>query len=608
MQIRVLPASVANVIAAGEVVERPASVVKELMENSIDAGADTVSVVVSDAGRTLINVIDNGCGMSPEEAVLCFERHATSKISTAEDLSDIHTFGFRGEALASIAAVAEVTLKTRRAEDEVGCEVSFADSKLVSTTPVATPRGCNFAVRNLFYNVPGRRKFLKSDNVEFKHIISEFTRVAMTRPDVAFSLTHNGKDVFSLKRAPSLKYRIQDLLGPGAVSELVDINAETAVATISGFIGRPDLAKRTPGNQYFFVNGRYFRSPYLNKAVLRGYEQIIPSGVTPSYFICLNVAPESVDVNISPRKTEVKFEDEGVIFQIISACVRENLGKNSFTAAIDFDTDGMPEIPVIGRHYEEFKQVAEPSATVDMSYNPFDNDGFPSEPDHFYNGQAAGGASHGDELPFQFERREKKENYGKLFEDRVLPSKSILVLHDRYIITGVKSGLLVVNIRRAWERILYERFLKAITANAHVTQTALFPVQVQVGAGDVLLFEEYSDVLTAAGFDITRFGKDIVVVNGVPEGYSIEEDKVRTMVADLIVALSDDHSSVPETMTSVIAERLARIGAAGQSPMTSTIEAQRLMDVLFACNNAEYTNSGRKTMTIIPIEDLDKKF
>ncbi len=608
MQIRVLPASVANVIAAGEVVERPASVVKELMENSIDAGADTVSVVISDAGRTLINVIDNGCGMSPEEAVLCFERHATSKISTAEDLSDIHTFGFRGEALASIAAVAEVTLKTRRAGDEVGCEVSFADSKLVSTNVVATPAGCNFAVRNLFYNVPGRRKFLKSDNVEFKHIISEFTHVAMTRPDVAFTLTHNGKDIFSLKPAPSLKYRIQDLLGPGAVSELVDINAETSVATISGFIGRPDLAKKTPGNQYFFVNGRYFRSPYLNKAVLKGYEHLIPSGLTPSYFIYLNVAPEAVDVNISPRKTEVKFEDESVVFQIISACVRENLGKNSFTAAIDFDTEGMPEIPVIGKHYEEFRQVVEPAAPVDMSYNPFDNDGFPSEPDHFYNGAAAGGSSRGVEPSFQFERREKKENYGKLFEDRVLPSKSILVLHDKYIITGVKSGLLVVNIRRAWERILYERFLKALTANAHVTQTALFPVQVQVGAENVPLFEEYSGLLAAAGFDIVPFGRDTVVVNGVPEGYSIEEDKVRTMVADLIVALSDDHSSVPETMTSVIADRLARIGAAGQSPMTSTIEAQRLMDVLFSCNNAEYTNSGRKTMTIIPIEDLDKKF
>ncbi len=602
MEIRVLPASVANVIAAGEVVERPASVVKELMENSIDAGADNVSVVVSDAGRTLINVIDNGCGMSPDEAVLCFERHATSKISSAEDLSDIHTFGFRGEALPSIAAVSEVTLKTRREEDEVGCEVTFADSKQTSISAVATPKGSNFAVRNLFYNVPGRRKFLKSDNVEFKHIISEFTHVAMTRPEIGFSLTHNGKDVFVLKPAPSLKFRIQDLLGASAVSELVDIYAETSVARISGFIGRPDLAKKTLGNQYFFVNGRYFRSPYLNKAVLKGYEHLIPSGLTPSYFIYIDVDPAAVDVNVSPRKTEVKFEDDSVIFQVISACVRENLGKNSFTAAIDFDTEGMPEIPVIGKHFEEFRQITEPMTGADASYNPFDNDGFPSEPDHFSNSSA--GAS---TIPFE-RRRDKNENYGKLFEDRILPSKSILILHDKFVITGVKSGLLVVNIRRAWERILYERFLKAMNANAHVTQTALFPVQVQVGAENVPLFEEYSGLLAASGFDIVPFGRDIVVVNGVPEGCSVEEGKVRTMVSDLILALTDDHSSVPETMTSIMADRLARIGAAGQSAIASTIEAQRLIDVLFSCSNAEYTNSGRKTMTIIPIEDLEKKF
>ena len=329
MDIRILPSNIANMIAAGEVVQRPASVVKELMENAVDAGAGQVTVVIKDAGRTLIQVIDNGCGMSPDEAVLCFERHATSKLATAEDLMNIGTFGFRGEALASIAAVAEVTLKTRREEDEVGCEVLFADSRHQSTELVSATTGSNFSVRNLFYNVPARRKFLKSDNVEFKHIVSEFTRVALTRPDVGFSLSHNGKDIFVLKPAMSLKFRIQDILGASVVNEVVDISAETSVVRLWGFVGRPDLAKKSLSNQYFFVNGRYFRSPYLHKAVMKGYENLIPDGVTPSYFIYLEVDPHSVDVNIHPTKTEIKFEDDSVFFQTIYACIKETLGKNA---------------------------------------------------------------------------------------------------------------------------------------------------------------------------------------------------------------------------------------------------------------------------------------
>ena len=283
MDIRILPSNIANMIAAGEVVQRPASVVKELMENAVDAGADQVTVVIQDAGRTLIQVIDNGCGMSPDQAVLCFERHATSKLASAEDLHNILTFGFRGEALASIAAVAEVTLKTRREEDEIGCQVEFADSQHLATDEVATARGANFSVRNLFYNVPARRKFLKSDNVEFKHIVSEFTRVALTRPQVGFTLTHNGKDVFVLRPAKSLKFRIQDILGANVVNDVVDIKTQTSVVAVSGYVGRPASAKKGLGNQYFFLNGRYFRSPYLHKAVMKAYENLIPEGVTPSY-------------------------------------------------------------------------------------------------------------------------------------------------------------------------------------------------------------------------------------------------------------------------------------------------------------------------------------
>ncbi len=618
MDIRILPSNIANMIAAGEVVQRPASVVKELMENALDAGADQVTVVILDAGRTLVQVIDNGCGMSPDDAVLCFERHATSKIASAEDLSDIRTFGFRGEALASIAAVAEVTLRTRRAEDEVGCEVRFADSRHLSTEEAAVPKGSNFAVRNLFYNVPARRKFLKSDNVEFKHIVTEFTYVAVTRPDAAFTLTHNGREIFVLKPAKSLKFRIQDILGMNVVNELVDVSAETSVVRISGYAGRPDMAKKSLGNQYFFVNGRYFRSPYLHKAVLKAYENLAPDGTTPSYFIWLEVDPHAVDVNISPTKSEVKFEDDSVIFQILYACVKESLGKNSFVASIDFDREGVPDIPVFGKDFEKYRPVAEPLPSLDPTYNPFDNDGFPSQESYFTNVIPADTAdSFSKDRPAQgadsgFLRQgglvDRREDYGKLFEDKTLPSKSVIVLQNRYILTAVRSGLLVINIRRARERIFYERFLKALSQNVHVTQCSLFPVAVQVGVENRLLFEEHSAMLSSLGFDISSFGNDTVVVNGVPEGYSVEPGRVQTMVSDITVALSDDHNSVAEMMQSAMAERFARLGAAGDNTPVTNAEAQRLIDALFACGNAEYTSSGHRTMVIMATEDIEGRF
>ena len=617
MDIRILPSSIANVIAAGEVVERPSSVVKELMENAVDAGADNIAVVISDAGRTLVQVIDNGCGMSPDEAVLCFERHATSKIATAEDLMDIHTFGFRGEALAAIAAVSEVTLRTRREEDEAGCEVFFSDSVHRSTEMVSSPKGTNVAVRNLFYNVPARRKFLKSDNVELKHIISEFTRIALTRPEIGLSLTHNGKDLFVLKPAMSLKFRIQDVLGTGVTNAVVDIKAETSVVKLSGFICRPDLARKGKGNQYFFVNGRYFYSRYLHQAVMKGYDNLITDGVIPSYFIYLEMDPRSVDVNVSPRKTEVKFEDDSVIFQIIYACIRETLGRNSFGDSIDFDREGVPDIPVIGKHFDEYRPVAEPVVSVDPGYNPFaeetGTDGQYAQPlflrsdgnDGQMSAGRSGGAGWSQPFPGLVDRN---ENYGRLFEEKSMPSRPVIILQNKYIITAVKSGLLVINIRRAKERVLYERFLKAISANAHITQTALFPVSVAVGVENMPLFEEYSSLLSSVGFDISPFGRDTIVVNGVPEGYSVEEGKVRTVISDIILALSDGHPDLPEMMASSMAEKFARIGAAEGDAMTSAIEAQRLIDTLFACSNAEFTSSGHRTMTMLPVEDLDRKF
>lgn len=634
MDIRILPSNIANMIAAGEVVQRPASVVKELVENAVDAGADQVTVVIKDAGRTLIQVIDNGCGMSPDEAVVCFERHATSKIATAEDLMDITTFGFRGEALASIAAVAEVTLRTRREDDEVGCEVMFADSTHQATNVVSAPKGSNFAIRNLFYNVPARRKFLKSDNVEFRHIVEEFTRVALTRPEIGFTLVHNDKDIMVLKPAMSLKFRIQNVLGSRVANEVVDVNADTSVVRLYGFVGRPDLAKKGLGNQFFFVNGRYFRSSYFHKAVMKAYENLLPEGVTPSYFIYLEVDPRTVDVNIHPTKTEIKFEDDSVIFQTVFACIRQALGQNTYDR-IEFDRKDIPEIPVFTRNMEEFRPISEPQIGLDPNYNPFENDGFTADP-AVHPSAASSRPSSADDFPAglggdfgplpsddanvpgfnaQYSGNngnfsayvDKNDSYGKLFEDMTMPSKSVIVLQSRYILTSVPSGLMAINVRRARERILYERFLSALGSNSHITQTTLFPVTVQVGVENMLLFQEHADMLVSLGFDISPFGTDTIVVNGVPEGYSAEPGKVQTMVSDLIVALADDHVSLPGTMVSAMAERFARLGAYSDSPVASTVEAQRLIDALFACENAEYTSSGHRILTIIPIEDFDKK-
>lgn len=601
-RLKVLPAQIANMIAAGEVVQRPSSVVKELMENAVDAGAGQVSVVVTDAGRTLIQVIDNGCGMSPADAVLCFERHATSKIASAEDLNDIETYGFRGEALASIAAVAEVTLRTRREGDETATEVRVGQNGEVSTSSVSAPVGSNFAVRNLFYNTPARRKFLKSDSVELKHIIEEFTRVAITRPEKSFSLKSNGRDIFVLKEAKSLKFRILDLLGSNVVGDVLDISAQTSILKLSGFVGRPDSARKTLGNQFFFVNGRYFRSAYLHKAVMKAYEDMIPEGVTPSYFIFLEVDPHGIDVNIHPTKTEVKFEDDSLIFQVIYACVKETLGRNSFGAGINFDTEGAIELPQLGRSFEQYREVAPPQTQIDPTFDPFS-----PVPDGSFEDKPAGttpsfGGGYGSYV-------DRREDYGQLFEARTAPASRVLIIQGKYILTPVSSGVMVVNVSRARERIFYDRALKALNGSgSHVTQTALFPVEVQVGAAQQQLFAGHAETLAALGFDITPFGPDSVVVGGVPEGYSCEAGKVQQTVTDLMGILSEDGTALPEMARQRTAERLATSGASNSAPLDSVLEAQSLIDTLFASENAELTSNGRRIVNIVKIGDIDKLF
>lgn len=628
MELRILPGNIANMIAAGEVVQRPASVVKELVENAVDAGAEQISVIIKDSGRTLIQVIDNGKGMNPDDAVLCFERHATSKIATAEDLEDITTFGFRGEALASIAAVAEVTLKTRTEDEEVGCQVEFAASVHNSTTEIATPKGTNIAVRNLFYNVPARRKFLKSDNVEFKHIVEEFTKVALTRPEIGFSLSHNGKDVFVLKPAKSLKYRIMDLLGASVTGDVVDVCADTSVVSLRGFVGRPDTARKTLGNQFFFVNGRYFRSPYLHKAVMKAYEGMIADGVTPSYFIYLEVNPHSVDVNISPTKSEVKFEDDSFIFQVVYASVKEVLGKNAFAGGIDFSNPEANDMPVLGSHFSEYQPESIPQVAVDGGYNPFDpvtsagsatdeygavgrgaSTGSATElggPAGKGYGSATGWKDSGNERFGQYVDR--REDYGKLFEEKTLPVTQTIILGGKYIVAPARDGLMIVNVRRARERILYDRALAALTKNEHVTQANMFPVKVEVGAANRAVFDEKAELLARLGFDISPFGTDTIVVNGVPEGYSCEAGKIQTMVSDLLLILSDDSSSLPGVMEAAMAEKIALLGASSCDPLASPMEARHLLDTLLSSSNPELTGNGKRIMAIMTSAQVEKLF
>ena len=635
MELRILPGNIANMIAAGEVVQRPASVVKELVENAVDAGAEQISVIIKDSGRTLIQVIDNGKGMNPDDAVLCFERHATSKIATAEDLEDITTFGFRGEALASIAAVAEVTLKTRTEDEEVGCQVEFAASVHNSTTEIATPKGTNIAVRNLFYNVPARRKFLKSDNVEFKHIVEEFTKVALTRPEIGFSLSHNGKDVFVLKPAKSLKYRIMDLLGASVTGDVVDVCADTSVVSLRGFVGRPDTARKTLGNQFFFVNGRYFRSPYLHKAVMKAYEGMIADGVTPSYFIYLEVDPHSVDVNISPTKSEVKFEDDSFIFQVVYASVKEVLGKNAFAGGIDFSNPEANDMPVLGSHFSEYQPESIPQVAVDGGYNPFDpvtsagsatdeygavgrgaSTGSATElggPANEFGGpagkgygSATGWKDSGNERFGQYVDR--REDYGKLFEEKTLPVTQTIILGGKYIVAPARDGLMIVNVRRARERILYDRALAALTKNEHVTQANMFPVKVEIGAANRAVFDDKAELLARLGFDISPFGTDTIVVNGVPEGYSCEAGKIQTMVSDLLLILSDDSSSLPGVMEAAMAEKIALLGASSCGPLASPMEARHLLDTLLSSSNPELTGNGKRIMAIMTSAQVEKLF
>lgn len=610
MDIRILPSNIANMIAAGEVVQRPASVVKELMENAVDAGATRIDVVVVDSGRTLIQVIDNGCGMTADEAVLCFQRHATSKIATAEDLQKIETFGFRGEALPSIASVAEVTLRTRTADAEVGTEVTITDA--TAETPgkqdikeVATPKGSSFAVRNLYYNTPARRKFLKSDAAELKAVIAEFLKVALSRPGIAFCLNSNGRDFYRIGPAQTLKYRIRDLFGEAVTSDMLPVEAGTSVAAISGFVGRPDAAHKTASNQYFFVNGRYFRSPYLHKAVMKAYENLLPDALAPSYFIYLDVDPHSIDINVHPTKTEIKFEDDNVLFTVLMAAVKEALGRESFGDRIEFERDGIPEIRNIGSSFAEYHPVQEPSSGGNNDFNPFDSDGFPNqqewEPGRSDTAAAKGGAG------YQGHRSIGDGDLSKLFEreSQAQPQRQIL-LSGRYILRGAPSGFMLVDAVRAMQRIMYEQFVDAMSKDVPVTQSCMFPIEVEIGMENIPVLEANEQLLHRMGFDFSSLGGGTIAINGIPEGLADDKMAVTALMFEIVTALNNEQTAVIASLYAPLAERLAWSAARSMQLPSTQEEAGTVIDRLYACENPEYTSDGKRTVAVLRQEDLEK--
>lgn len=623
-RIEILPASLANMIAAGEVVQNPSSVVKEMLENSIDAGAASVTVMVTDAGRTLIRVIDDGCGMSREDAVKCFERHATSKVTAPEDLQAIVTYGFRGEALASIAAVSEVTLRTRRAGEDLGTEILYADSKFVSAQEVSCPEGSDFSVRNLFFNVPARRKFLKSDASEFRKIVAEFTRVALTRPEISLKLIHNGKDVFNLKKSSNLKMRIVELVGKEISKEIVDAGAETSLVNISGYVGKPEAARKTSGNQYFFVNGRFFKSPYLHKAVMKAYENLIPQGTVPSYFLYLEVSPDTLDVNIHPTKTEVKFEDESVIFQIVNACVKESLGKNSFVPSIDFDTEGAPEIPYINP--KEISPAIPPSVSVDPTYNPFDSDGYDNEKDFFQPASSAGGRTFSGQRhdspgfgSYSYNavgagsfhpERSSVQDFGKLFEDnRGCRQEDLMIAGGKYILQKTRGGLRIFNILRARERIFYNRFIQSVAMGEIVSEQTLFPVRLEIGVHATSLIGEYQDVLATIGFDIRPAADNAVVVYGQPSGYSSDKSAVFDTLSELICSLDESAGELRSEMITNMAVKLSHVSALTAGSGITDSEARALIEQLEGCEDSQHSPySGKCCYKDMSFEDIDKLF
>ncbi|PWE01019.1 DNA mismatch repair endonuclease MutL [Marinilabilia rubra] len=623
--IQLLPDSVANQIAAGEVIQRPASVIKELVENAVDAGSTDIKVIVKDAGRTLVQIIDNGCGMSETDARMAFERHATSKIRNANDLFAIRTMGFRGEALASIAAVAQLELKTRPHEQELGTKIEISGSKVENQEPVTCAPGSNFMIRNLFFNVPARRRFLKTNATELRHIVNEFQRIALANPDVTFSLNHNEQVLFNLPTT-NLKQRIAGVMGKNSNAQLIPVETETSVINIHGFIGKPQAAKKTMGDQFFFINNRYMRSPYLHKAVTSAYENLIQADHCPPYFLFFEADPSIIDVNIHPTKTEIKFEDERSVWKIVSASVREALGKFNMVPSIDFDqTDGI-EIPT----FRKDEPVAVPSVSINPDYNPFEPEstrpstsrtssspvssnweslyeGFETSGDDFWRDDEPEAVI----LPSR-ENMEEPESIKQVTlpssegSDRTETGTLYFQIKNKYIITSVKSGIMIIDQRRAHERILFEDFLKNIQSGASVSQQSLFPEEVSFSEEDAILLREINQDLRIFGFELQEHDNCTFAITGQP---SFIKNVNATKLIDAILDAFKSGEVDPENeIKEQLAAIMARNACMRPGEVLSQSEMAELINKLFLCTAPNYTPSGKTVFSILDNEELDKRF
>ena len=614
--IQLLPDHVANQIAAGEVVQRPASVIKELLENAIDAYAQNIQVVVKDAGKTLIQVVDDGAGMSLTDARMCFERHATSKIKSAEDLFSLNTKGFRGEALASIAAIAHVELKTKPEDEEVGTCIKIEGSKITSQEPCVTPKGTSLCVKNLFYNIPARRNFLKSDAVELRHIIDEFQRVAMAHPSIAFSLFHNSGELFQLP-ATNHRQRITNIFGGKTNEKLVPVNEDTEILKISGFVGKPEFAKRSRGEQFFFVNNRFIKSPYLNHAVSAAFEGLLKEKTYPSYFLYLDVNPKSIDINIHPTKTEIKFDDEHALYAMLRSAIKHSLGQFSVAPVLDFDRDSNLDTP-----YEyKNKQAEVPKIEVDRSFNPFENElnttsirsgkshSFRKETTQSWESLYAGlnAAPENDQHQFKQVEFESEEVTGKLFDDNHSgPEAGTFQLQKKYIVSTLKSGILVIDQNRAHTRILYEELLKNITISAAVSQQLLFPLQLQFNTHEIEMLKEIKESLEQTGFIFSNIEDENVEITGIPT--LISESEVGILLEQL---LSDFENEVPDngfSQTDLLAKSLAKGMAVKSGTLLNSTEQQHIVNRLFACKEPDVSPFNRSVFVTLTVDELDKKF
>ena len=615
--IKLLPDSVANQIAAGEVIQRPASVIKELVENAIDAQASHVQIILKDAGRTLIQIIDDGVGMSETDARLAFERHSTSKIRTADDLFTLHTMGFRGEALASIAAISQVELRTRRHDEQLGTRLLINASQCESQEPDMCPVGSNFMIKNIFFNVPARRKFLKSNQVELSNIVKEFEKLALINNEVEFTLIHNGTVMYKLLKG-SFRQRIAALMGNSIDQQLLPVSIDTTLVKVQGYVGKPENARKRNALQFMFVNGRFMRHPYFHKAVMTAYDQLIPEGEQPNYFLRFTVDPQAIDVNIHPTKTEIKFEDEMPIWQILAAGVKETLGRFSEVPSIDFDTQDAPTIPAYSNHVE----VHHPEIEVDTTYNPFKENASSGTVRHQRPSAGNAAVSNWDELFANFERKKREgleqqdggepqpvvEAAGE--QENQLPLGHLhsvyLQLKGRYILSPAKSGLMVIDQHRAHVRILFDRYIGGIHAGNLSSQAVLFPEVLHLGAAQSVTLEGLLPEMEQLGFSLSHLSGNDWSINAIPSG--LDGVDASTMVNNIIASVDDGGAPVKKRILEHLASSLAQSAAIPVGRTLMQEEMEVLVADLLKLPEPNYTPDGKTIITVIPMEQINKLF